>query len=100
MGFKWISLQCKLNHFAGLHLEGPFICKEKKGAHNPDFITTYDNGIQDVYDMYGSDLSNVAIVTIAPELERSTEVIEELVKKGIKVSIGKKRSLIFVFFML
>ena len=74
---------------SGLHLEGPFICTEKKGAHNPDCISNFDNGISDVLDMYGSDLENVSMVTLAPELDKSSEVIEELVKRGIRVSVGK-----------
>lgn len=71
----------------GLHLEGPFISKEKKGAHNEQYIRTFPNGYQDVIEMYGN-LDNVAIVTLAPELERSSDVIQELCKRGIKVSLG------------
>ncbi|XP_060580007.1 N-acetylglucosamine-6-phosphate deacetylase-like [Ruditapes philippinarum] len=71
----------------GLHLEGPFINKMKKGAHNPDNIQSFPNGFSDVVDVYG-DLNNVAMVTLAPELERSGEVIHELCKRGIKVSLG------------
>ena len=74
-------------HCPGLHLEGPFISKEKKGAHNEQYIRTFPNGYQDVVDMYGN-LDNVAMVTLAPELERSSEVIQELCKRGIKVSLG------------
>ncbi|XP_061193102.1 N-acetylglucosamine-6-phosphate deacetylase-like isoform X1 [Saccostrea echinata] len=72
----------------GLHLEGPFISKEKRGAHDVDLIQTFNNGMSDVTKIYGEDLSNVAIVTLAPELERSAEVIRELVSRGIKVSVG------------
>ncbi|XP_053400457.1 N-acetylglucosamine-6-phosphate deacetylase-like [Mercenaria mercenaria] len=71
----------------GLHLEGPFINKVKKGAHNPDNIRSFPNGIRDVDEMYG-DFDNVAMVTLAPELERSGEVIQELCKRGVKVSLG------------
>lgn len=39
--------------------------------------------------MYGS-LENVRIVTLAPELTNAVEVIEELTKLGITVSLGKK----------
>ena len=39
--------------------------------------------------MYGS-LENVRIVTLAPELKNAIEVIEELTKSGITVSLGKK----------
>ncbi|KAH3843348.1 N-acetylglucosamine-6-phosphate deacetylase-like [Dreissena polymorpha] len=72
----------------GLHLEGPFISKEKKGAHNEANIKDFKNGFRDVEEMYCHNFDNVAIVTIAPELERCSEVINELFNRGIKVSIG------------
>ena len=77
-----------INHlFTGLHLEGPFISVAKKGAHNEEYIRSFPNGYQDVIDFYG-DLDNVAMVTLAPELERSSEVIQELCNRGIRVSMG------------
>lgn len=39
-------------------------------------------------DTYGT-LDGVSIVTLAPEMERSIEVIEELVNRGICVSLGR-----------
>lgn len=38
--------------------------------------------------MYG-DLSNVKIVTLAPELAGAREVIKNLTKLGVTVSVGK-----------
>ncbi|GLE07683.1 hypothetical protein PINS_up018286 [Pythium insidiosum] len=46
----------------GLHLEGPFINVERKGAHDPGSLE----------ERYGS-LEHVAIVTLAPELEAREE---------------------------
>jgi N-acetylglucosamine-6-phosphate deacetylase len=40
-------------------------------------------------DVYGS-MENVRIVTLAPELNNAVDVIEELTKKGITVSLGLK----------
>ncbi|KAK7473401.1 hypothetical protein BaRGS_00035374 [Batillaria attramentaria] len=71
----------------GIHLEGPFISREKKGAHPEVYILGFKNGFQDLLDIYGS-LDNVAIITVAPELERSEEVIRECVSRGITVSVG------------
>nr|KAG5689316.1 hypothetical protein BaRGS_022040 [Batillaria attramentaria] len=70
----------------GIHLEGPFISREKKGAHPEVYILGFKNGFQDLLDIYGS-LDNVAIITVAPELERSEEVIRECVSRGITVSV-------------
>ena len=72
----------------GVHIEGPFIDKEKRGAHPEQLIRDYKNGFKDVLECYG-DLSNVALVTLAPEKERTTEVIQEFCKRGIVVSVGK-----------
>ncbi|KAL4230192.1 putative N-acetylglucosamine-6-phosphate deacetylase [Mactra antiquata] len=71
----------------GLHLEGPFINTSKKGAHNPDNIQSFPNGYKDVIGFYGN-MDNVAMVTLAPELDNSEDVITELCKRGIKVSLG------------
>ena len=47
----------------GLHLEGPFISKEKRGAHPPQYLRELKGGFKDVEEVYGSDLSNVDIIT-------------------------------------
>ncbi|XP_056870130.1 N-acetylglucosamine-6-phosphate deacetylase isoform X1 [Takifugu flavidus] len=72
----------------GLHLEGPFISEKKKGAHPQPFIRKFHSGgIDNLTEVYGS-LDNVAIVTLAPELEHSQSVVRELSQRGITVSLG------------
>lgn len=72
----------------GLHLEGPFISAEKKGAHPEQYIRTFTSGgILDLIETYGS-LDNVAMVTLAPELANSQSVVRELSQRGIVVSLG------------
>jgi N-acetylglucosamine-6-phosphate deacetylase len=71
----------------GVHIEGPFISKEKKGAHPSEYICKIENGFKSVIDMYGS-LENVTIITLAPEQIGTCAVIEELVKSGVTVSLG------------
>ncbi|NXW82360.1 NAGA deacetylase, partial [Alopecoenas beccarii] len=72
----------------GAHLEGPFISKEKKGAHPEHCLRTFEAGaFQDLLATYGS-LDCVRIVTLAPEMKRSSEVIRELTQQGICVSLG------------
>ncbi|MGH0117122.1 UNVERIFIED_CONTAM: hypothetical protein FKN15_030967 [Acipenser sinensis] len=71
----------------GVHLEGPFISQEKKGAHPEQRLRSFQaSGFQDLLDTYGS-LDNVALVTLAPELPRSKEVIRELACRGVTVSL-------------
>ncbi|CAG2057170.1 unnamed protein product [Timema podura] len=71
----------------GVHIEGPFINVEKKGAHPPKYIKPLDKGFETVLDMYGS-LDNVCILTLAPELENALPIIHELTSRGITVSLG------------
>lgn len=72
----------------GVHLEGPFISKDKRGAHLLECITDMKDGFSSLTDVYGSNLDNVAIVTIAPELPGALEVIAPLRERGIVVSLG------------
>ncbi|CAI9734755.1 N-acetylglucosamine-6-phosphate deacetylase [Octopus vulgaris] len=71
----------------GVHLEGPFINEEKKGAHLNQCLRTFHNGLQDVLNVYGH-LDDAAIITLAPELDNSSHVIKELSQRGITVSLG------------
>ncbi|GAB6021541.1 Putative N-acetylglucosamine-6-phosphate deacetylase, variant 2 [Chamberlinius hualienensis] len=71
----------------GVHLEGPFISKDKRGAHPTQHIRPIINGFDDVIDVYGS-LDNVKLLTLAPEINKSDEIISKLVESGITVSLG------------
>uniref|UniRef100_A0A7N4NZK7 N-acetylglucosamine-6-phosphate deacetylase n=1 Tax=Sarcophilus harrisii TaxID=9305 RepID=A0A7N4NZK7_SARHA len=72
----------------GVHLEGPFISHEKRGAHPESHLRTFEtDAFQELLKTYGS-LDNVAIITLAPELRRSYEVIREITSRGICVSVG------------
>lgn len=71
-----------------MHLEGPFISREKRGAHPEAYLRSFEaNAFHDVLATYGP-LDNVCIVTLAPELDRSHEVIQALTAQGIRVSLG------------
>ncbi|XP_071787107.1 N-acetylglucosamine-6-phosphate deacetylase-like [Asterias amurensis] len=73
----------------GIHLEGPFISKEKNGAHPVDLIKdcTNLNSFEQIEDVYHS-LDNVSIVTLAPESCQISKVISKLSNKGVVVSLG------------
>ena len=82
----WLIISCFL--YIGLHLEGPFISKEKKGAHKELYIEALDSqGINKMIEHYGT-LNFVKIITMAPEQPFALKTIEDLTKKGITVSIG------------
>ncbi|XP_059616718.1 N-acetylglucosamine-6-phosphate deacetylase [Phlebotomus argentipes] len=71
----------------GIHLEGPFINPSKKGAHPEGCIRDFSNGFDSLLEIYGQ-LDNVSIVTLASEKENAKEVIQELCRRGITVSLG------------
>lgn len=68
----------------GLHLEGPFISKEKKGAHNPIHIRHLD----EMTAYYLADHADkISVITLAPE-NTAQSVIDILTEAGITVSLG------------
>ncbi len=72
----------------GVHLEGPFISYEKRGAHPIKHIKGEPiNSFNELKDMY-KYLDDVSIITIAPELDKSGDIIRELTNYGITVSVG------------
>ncbi|XP_035255084.1 N-acetylglucosamine-6-phosphate deacetylase isoform X1 [Anguilla anguilla] len=72
----------------GVHLEGPFISLEKKGAHPEAYLRAFPTGgAGDLLETYGR-LDNVSVVTLAPELPNSLAVVRELARGGVTVSLG------------
>ena len=75
----------------GLHLEGPFITKTKKGCHHEGNIRdTVPVSKEALLDCYGEDLKGVKIITLAPELPGALGTIEWLKQeyKDMLISIG------------
>ena len=70
----------------GLHLEGPYLNKEKHGAFNPEWIRNPDLGEIQNYIELGEGW--IKHVSMAPELEHAQEVAAFLSDNGIKVSLG------------
>lgn len=63
----------------GLHLEGPFINPEFKGAQNPKYIRKPDiNEVKEI-----ADITKIAIVSLSVEMEGGLELIKELKKLNI-----------------
>lgn len=70
----------------GIHLEGPFFSIEKKGAQPDKYIRDMDmNFIKSIVDI---SKGNLKMVSLAPELEGSKEVIDYLIKNNIKVAMA------------
>jgi len=68
----------------GLHLEGPMISPERRGAHPELWLRDPSPDLVDGW----SREAGVVMVTIAPELPGALEVIAELCRRGVVVSIG------------
>ncbi|CAO4370809.1 unnamed protein product [Caenorhabditis nigoni] len=73
----------------GAHLEGPFICANKRGCHPEQLVITSfgSNPAETIENIYGST-ENIAMVTLAPELEGAQTAIEYFVSTGTTVSVG------------
>uniref|UniRef100_A0AC35UAU7 N-acetylglucosamine-6-phosphate deacetylase n=1 Tax=Rhabditophanes sp. KR3021 TaxID=114890 RepID=A0AC35UAU7_9BILA len=94
--FENINLNAKTDiaTILGAHLEGPFICRTKKGAHSEaHVIDSFGSSVaHKIHSIYGDNLKNVSIVTLAPELKGAGEAIEYLVSNDIQVSLGHSSS--------
>lgn len=69
----------------GMHLEGPFINPEKRGAHNKDIIRKPTDAALKEIIRYGHDV--IKVMTIAPE-QFTEGQIEMLLNSGIILSAG------------
>jgi len=76
----------------GIHVEGPFFAPSKSGAHPRQHIQDPIDGINTVYNVYGTnrlcDEFKVTTVTLAPEREGALGAIKALTEQGIVVSMG------------
>lgn len=68
----------------GLHLEGPFLNPEKRGAHDPAFLRKPDLAAISGW----SPEEGVRLVTLAPELPGTPALIGALTDQGVTVSAG------------
>lgn len=70
----------------GIHLEGPYISEEFKGAqYGPEIRAADLDELQSLYDILGDKLR---LVTLAPEAPRAMEAVDWLVERDIPVAIG------------
>jgi len=70
----------------GIHAEGPFISKNRKGAMNADNILEPD--VEKLNEMMDAARGLLKILTVAPENKGAAELIQYAVSKGITVSLG------------
>ncbi|OIH98006.1 N-acetylglucosamine-6-phosphate deacetylase [Curtobacterium sp. MCBA15_001] len=71
---------------AGVHLEGPFLSPDNKGAHNPAFLVAPTPSDVDALLTAGDGI--VRQVTIAPELPGALDATRRFVAAGVAVALG------------
>lgn len=71
---------------AGIHLEGPWLALEYKGAHPPQLLT--DPRPDEVERLLEAGRGAVRMVTIAPERPGALETIRLLAERGVVAAIG------------
>ncbi|WP_414568803.1 N-acetylglucosamine-6-phosphate deacetylase [Nostoc sp. CCY 9925] len=74
----------------GVHLEGPFLNFHKRGAHPAEYLLPLT--IEEVKRVLGDYAHIVKVITLAPELDPSGEVIPYLRSLGITVSLGHSQA--------
>ena len=70
----------------GIHLEGPFISHARRGVHPPENLLAPTLPLFEKF--WQAARGCIRMMTIAPELEGATEVIEEATRRGVCVSLG------------
>ena len=77
----------------GLHLEGPFVNPRRAGALPvEDLAEPSVQGLREILGPATGSGRGVRTVTLAPELPGSAALIEELVRCGVRVSLGHSQA--------
>ncbi len=71
--------------FVGMHIEGPFLSYEKRGAHNADYLV--EPTVSDIQRLVKASNDRIKIISFAPELSGAFEVIEAF-KDSITLSVA------------
>ncbi len=74
----------------GVHLEGPFLNPEKRGAHPAEYLLPLT--IEQVKRVLGDYAEVVKVITLAPELDLDGKAISYLKALSITVSLGHSQA--------
>ncbi|WP_239651723.1 N-acetylglucosamine-6-phosphate deacetylase [Neosynechococcus sphagnicola] len=74
----------------GVHLEGPCLNPERRGAHPPEYLLPLT--LETVQAVLGTNAAIVKIITLAPELDPTGTVIPQLRSQGMIVSLGHSQA--------
>jgi N-acetylglucosamine-6-phosphate deacetylase len=84
------NLQPQRCRLLGAHLEGPFLAAQRRGAHPEQHLAAPSaKALGERIDGFtGGPTGDIALMTLAPELAGAPEVIAELRRLGVAVSLG------------
>ena len=74
--------QSKGAKIIGLHLEGIFLSKKKRGAHREDWLKAPDA------DLVIKNKDIIKLTICAPELDGAEDFIKAVTKEGVRVALG------------
>lgn len=83
---KWKAMEHEGADLMGIHLEGPFLCAEYKGAM-PEHLLQKPN-IELLKEYQEAAHGDIRYITVSPEVEGIPEAIPEIRKLGMVVAIG------------
>ncbi len=70
----------------GIHMEGPFLGKDKKGAHDENFLCEFDKIWLDK--IIEKSNNSIGMISVDPNLKGSSGFIAEYASRGIVISIA------------
>ncbi|KAB2926446.1 MAG: N-acetylglucosamine-6-phosphate deacetylase [Bacteroidetes bacterium] len=70
----------------GIHMEGPFINPQIKGAHKIEYL--WEPNVEMWNELYASSRGHIKLMTISPELPGNIDVIRTAASQGVVPSIG------------
>lgn len=71
---------------AGIHLEGPWISPERKGAHDPSVLAAPEPNV--VSRLLDAGRGQIRMVTLAPELAHGLDAVRMIVDSGAIAAVG------------
>ena len=74
------------SNIVGIHLEGPYLCKDYKGAMPEHLLQTPSLSDFNCYQEIAE--GNIKLMTVSPEVEGVPEFIKEVSKTGVVISLG------------
>lgn len=84
---KWKRMEHRGAEIAGIHLEGPFLSSEYKGAM-PEHLLKKAPDIELLRKYQDEAEGDIRYITVSPELEGMPEFIPQIKRLGMQVAIG------------